>query len=858
MPVTDQLQSALADRYRIERELGSGGMATVYLARDLKHDRDVAVKVLRSDLSAVIGTERFLAEVRITARLDHPHILTLIDSGEAAGILYYVLPYVRGESLRARLDREKQLGIDEAVSITRQVASALDYAHSHGVVHRDIKPENVLLHEGEAVLADFGIALAVKEAGGNRLTETGLSLGTPQYMSPEQATGDRALDKRSDIYSLAAVFYEMIGGEPPVTGGTAQAMIAKLLTEKPVKLKVLRDTVPVEIEYATEKALSKVPADRYSSAGDFARALSQAPASHTTRSRSNRKVLLGIAAVFVLVAGALIAHFTRHEDTASTSVSLRDKKPLTRTGNAFVATMSDDGKAFAYTTTVCTDAGCRYAIELSDIDGSGKRRVLENATAVYRTEISPDRRNLLMLGSIEGQYGSWIVSLVGGAPRYISPAIVSFYAGGDSLLIARIPKPDDKSFWIVIAALDGVPGDSIEIRNQSDRPPMAAAIPGSTGIVVSHGDRGTVKTTVVDRSGAVISELALAPGDTGGTSASSDAVWFYINPQGADRSIMVRVPFMPGSIKLSSTRDTVFTGTSTSMSVNGDGSLLMYDEGSTDYSAWLVPISDLAANRFSENNRLERATGELRGAVSPDGKMILVGRQDGEGGRKLVVYRPESSTPIEVPGSHGTGAPLDSNTIKISDRTDTATTMYLYDVVTRRKFAERKINEVGLPDLTRVGNAWAWIPSSGAYIMIQGDNDSRARRINLPKWYGNVFWISGAPNGDIAFLGFAESGDSLGAGIIARDGSYTEIAKSLGEGGGTSWMNDGSLVVAINDTPESETLWHWKKGHPLRRLASTQRLISTNTTATLSGDMSKVFVVTFDDRRDVWLTRVVK
>src|SRR5688572_27731739 len=298
MPVTDRIRSALADRYHIEREIGAGGMATVYLARDVKHDREVALKVLRPDLSAVIGTERFLSEVKISARLDHPHILTLIDSGEADGMLYYVLPYVRGESLRGKLNREKQLGVDEALSITKQVASALDYAHAQGVVHRDIKPENILLHEGLAVLADFGIALAVKEAGGNRLTETGLSLGTPQYMSPEQATGDRALDRRSDIYSLAAVFYEMIAGEPPVTGATAQAMIAKLLTERPVKLRVVRDTLPVAMERATEKALSKVPADRFGSAGDFVRALSVAESSEQKRwPQSLRRVaLLGVAA----------------------------------------------------------------------------------------------------------------------------------------------------------------------------------------------------------------------------------------------------------------------------------------------------------------------------------------------------------------------------------------------------------------------------------------------------------------------------------------------------------------------------------------------------------------------------------
>jgi serine/threonine-protein kinase len=270
---TTRLFIAVADRYRIEREIGSGGMATVYLARDLKHDRDVAVKVLRPELAAVLGVNRFLNEIRISARLDHPHILTLIDSGVADGFPYYVMPFVRGESLRDRLNRERQLAVDQAIEITRQIASALDYAHHLGVVHRDIKPENILLQEGEAVLTDFGIALAVKEAGGHRLTETGLSLGTPQYMSPEQATGDQDLDARSDVYSIAAVLYEMLAGEPPHTGASVQAIIAKLLMERPTRLRVLRDSVPEHIEAAVAKALAKVAADRYATAGEFARAL---------------------------------------------------------------------------------------------------------------------------------------------------------------------------------------------------------------------------------------------------------------------------------------------------------------------------------------------------------------------------------------------------------------------------------------------------------------------------------------------------------------------------------------------------------------------------------------------------------
>ena len=231
--VPASLQESLADRYRLERELGQGGMATVYLAHDLRHDRDVALKVLRPELAAILGRERFLAEIRLTAKLDHPHILTLLDSGESNGLLWYTLPFIRGESLRQKLTRERQLGVAESVGIARQIAGALDYAHQHGVIHRDVKPENILLHEGEAMLADFGIALAVREAGGPRLTETGLSIGTPQYMSPEQATAERQLDARSDVYSLGAVLYEMLAGEPPFTGVTGQAVIAKLMVERP-------------------------------------------------------------------------------------------------------------------------------------------------------------------------------------------------------------------------------------------------------------------------------------------------------------------------------------------------------------------------------------------------------------------------------------------------------------------------------------------------------------------------------------------------------------------------------------------------------------------------------------------------
>jgi TolB-like protein/tetratricopeptide (TPR) repeat protein len=313
MTDTARLTAALAGRYAIERELGAGGMATVYLVRDLKHDRDVALKVLRPELAAVLGAERFLQEIRISARLDHPHILTLINSGESDGFVWYVLPYVRGESLRAKLTREQQLSIEETKRIATQVASALDYAHRHGVIHRDIKPENILLHEGEAVVTDFGIALAVRDAGGSRLTESGLSLGTPQYMSPEQATGGRELDARSDVYSLAAVVYEMLAGEPPHTGPTVQAIVAKLLTERPTRIRTVRETVPEGIDTAVAKALAKVPADRFGGAAEFAAALTAPEVRRSTRWRGRRvAVAASITGVVALAAIAAVWHPWRH------------------------------------------------------------------------------------------------------------------------------------------------------------------------------------------------------------------------------------------------------------------------------------------------------------------------------------------------------------------------------------------------------------------------------------------------------------------------------------------------------------------------------------------------------------------
>src|SRR6266850_1183615 len=289
--VTDpigRLVPALADRYAVERTLGRGGMAIVYLARDLKHDRQIALKILKPEIAAEIGTGRFLKEIQTTAKLNHPHILPLLDSGEAGGFLFYVMPFIQGETLADLLHRERQLSIGDSIRIAREVAEALGHAHSYGIVHRDIKPQNILLSGGHAVVADFGIARALTEAKSERLTETGMAVGTPAYMSPEQALGDPNVDARSDVYSLACVLYEMLVGQIPFTGPSAQAILARHSLDSVPPPHIMRDTIPEELEAIIMRALSKSPADRFRTGSEFAEALTTMDSGATPLRRPSR------------------------------------------------------------------------------------------------------------------------------------------------------------------------------------------------------------------------------------------------------------------------------------------------------------------------------------------------------------------------------------------------------------------------------------------------------------------------------------------------------------------------------------------------------------------------------------------
>ncbi len=428
------LSAALSDRYRIERELGQGGMATVYLAQDIRHGRQVALKVLRPELAAVIGAERFLQEIKTTANLQHPHILPLHDSGKVDGTVFYVMPYVQGESLRDLLNREKQLPIDAAIRIAREVASALDYAHRHGVIHRDIKPENILLHDGQALVADFGIALAATSASGGRMTETGMSLGTPTYMSPEQAMGERTLDARTDVYALGCVLYEMLTGEPPFTGPTAQSIVAKVMTDEPRPPTQLRKTVPSHVGAVALIALSKLPADRFATAAQFAEALvspgatfqrtgATAAAIQQTASASRwRTIALIVSAVAVAASGFAIWTMLRSTvspgEVSRFAVVLDSNATITYSGTINEPSrlaISPDGGELVYTGYVGGGFSRQglYLREMGRLDA----RLLPGTDSAVAPAISPDGAQVaFMTGWRTQELAVKVVSLRGGPP----------------------------------------------------------------------------------------------------------------------------------------------------------------------------------------------------------------------------------------------------------------------------------------------------------------------------------------------------------------------------------------------------------------------------------------------------------
>jgi Tol biopolymer transport system component/tRNA A-37 threonylcarbamoyl transferase component Bud32 len=485
MNQTERLRTALDGRYRLERELGAGGMATVYLAHDARHDRRVAVKVLRPELSAILGAERFVAEIRTTANLQHPHILSLFESGEAAGLVYYVMPFVDGESLRDRLQRDKQLPVDEALRIAREVADALAYAHDRGIVHRDIKPENILLHGDHAVVADFGIALAASRSdGSSRMTETGMSLGTPQYMSPEQAMGERKITPRADIYALGCVLYEMLSAEPPFMGASAQVIVARVLTEEPRSLTQQRKTIPPHVDAAVQTALSKLPADRFATAREFSEALVTpgftATRASATMSRPTARRLLqllpwGIAGVMAVIAAAGWLRRPEVEAPVSRERTLVRTRPVARGALALAMAISRDGSTIVYSDSV--GGGSRLFLKRRDMLAVTELSGTDGAT---RPVFSPGGDSIAF--AADGKVKR--MALSGGAPLLV--------ADGVNTTIPAIAWLDDgtilynnENYALLAVTADGESRNVVRVAEIRRGVVDVTPLPGSRGALIT-------------------------------------------------------------------------------------------------------------------------------------------------------------------------------------------------------------------------------------------------------------------------------------------------------------------------------------------------------------------------------------
>ncbi|HEX9755974.1 MAG TPA: protein kinase [Gemmatimonadales bacterium] len=643
--VLSRLTAALADRYRIARELGVGGMATVYLAEDLRHRRNVAVKVLHPELTALLGPDRFLKEIELTAALQHPHILPLFDSGAADGLLYYVMPYVEGETLRSRLSREHQLPLVEALRIAGDVADALEYAHKRGVIHRDIKPENILLHEGRPQVADFGIALAVQHAGGSRMTQTGMSLGTPQYMAPEQAMGDKSVDARADVYALGAVTYEMLTGEPPFTGPTAQAIVAKVMTEAPQPLAELRKTVPHHVNDAVLTALEKLPADRFASTSEFARAL-QDPAFKTAHRDTvrgpgsaailrNRSAMVLVAGIALTAAGAGAAlTWSLRKPLVESAVVARFELPLP--DSAFIPMLSAmlsggsplfptrDGRLFWATTSELYERS---------LDGLTSRRVrdLDGATNPAILDQSPDGAELLtvsMVGGAPGERSGAVgdrrrvalsaVPLRGGPSRVLVDSADFAAWGSDGFVYYTYYWPPARKSGLARVPAQGGAADTLAtfgIGPSEDLPQNLTVLPNGRGLVVTLGNRAAPELAAFDLRSRTWHRLGAGGPDVG-----------FVEPgyliYGSGRSVMAapfdlrRLAFAGPPLPLAEVEQP-----SVRFTANG-GVLAFRGSASNAYAPPLVIHNRRGESRVLPNVQPGRWFSGL--SVSPDGKRFVV------------------------------------------------------------------------------------------------------------------------------------------------------------------------------------------------------------------------------------------
>jgi hypothetical protein len=681
-------------------------------------------------------------------------------------------------------------------------------------------------------------------------------------MSPEQATGDRQLDARSDLYSLAAVLYEMLTGEPPMTGPTVQAVIAKLLTEMPTRIRTVRGTVPEGVDNAVTKALAKVPADRYATAGDFAKALELTRSTGTlTQPPAAGTPVLKYAAMAggVVVLAAAVAFGLRGGGGGGSTglVALRERTQVTFTGKVAAPSLSQDGKQIAYWVKDCQGASCKFAVEVQDVGSTSARRVLEGATSGFYVEWSPDRRNLIAYGTVNGRYGAFLLSVNGGEPRLLTAGAATFYAGGDSLLVGQ--SGPDSTFTVWVTSLDGEKHDSFQVAGPGESLGSLVAIPGSTRIVAQIIQGRGALWQVVERNGKVLDRLVNSC--TCGGVASHDAIWMTrAGPTVAEA--VVRVAVDPSSGRFGSRQDTVYTGRFSNVSVTADEAQFLVDDGSYTFSVLSLGFDDMMRGRFPSGAPLLQATTPVAANVSPDGGRLLLRRTlpaaNGTSEPRFAVTAvtggPE--TPLTLPGSVVAMSWRDSVTVHAASNTPGGLKLQLLDV---RSNTARDAFE--LPDSTiraavPLPDGWAWIPARSDRIIVE--RNGKRHEIAKPDWASNITGLDASPDGTklLYTVWGAATEDTLRVEEVpTAGGPATVLASMFAERGYARWLGDGSALFVVWIEAESVALFRLRGPGTPESIGTVPHSVGS---VSVSDDLKRATLGWRDYQGDAWMYRVAK
>ncbi len=850
MPAAPRLVAALADRYAFERELGQGGMATVYLADDLRHHRKVAIKVLRPDLAATIGPERFFREIRIAAQLQHPHVLPLLESGEAEGFLFYVMPYVDGQSLRDRLAKTGELPVHEAVKLLAEIVDALSYAHARGVVHRDVKPDNVMLSGRHALVMDFGVAKAVSEASGrNQLTTAGVALGTPAYMAPEQAAADPNLDHRVDIYAVGAMAYELLAGRPPFVGGTPQQVLAAHVTQAPDPVSRYRPGVSAALEAVVMRCLAKRPADRFQTADELLAQLeplvtpsggmtptSTRPIEGWRPERGRRTLWIGAAGALVVLAAAGGGLASRGGARAAVQP---DRAQLTFTGNAAAASLSPDGRRLANARRECDSAGyCTHAVVIEDVGGAGSATVASGALAVWDTEWSADGRHLVVGAYFPDGWGNYSIPTLGGARTRLRQGDATLVGNGDTTVIAwKLPSDTVAWFWRVGTA-SGMVYDSMPIASPRGEFPQFDITDGGRWIVYYSEPDGRVAQRgtlgIADRTGRVRDSLVFPHDRVFAVAAvpGTDAIAVFSRREGSTGSDVI-IYEVNGSGRISERADTVLQGLDAGIVGVGPNGELLLLAGTREFSIWSFRWNDPRRVDLSLR-RLAASTGlPVSGSVSADGERIFLVRRLIRDGR--VVGQP-SIIPADSGAERLLGPP------RLLEDWDWS----LRDVVVAERQSDSLVVGTLDPGNGRFRRLRAFdpdsldtfeaLPDGGiVYFSLIRDRMYRALAPNrpdtsyaLPQGLYYITALEPSPDGsEVAVAGYGDfDSDSLILSVLSlEDGSSRRITGMVGDRiDNPRWLPDGTLIVPVFETAGTLALYRASvHGGPVVRLGPVPR-----------------------------------